>query len=853
MGIERIVVFLPCHSLEDFPTWLDEAEADALLAAWTAAWDPALIDAVGRMPGWASAEVPPHDDAAFLAIVPPSCDERVEAFRAATCQAGSAWVRGHRDREAIVAEARAASGRPPIATPLAADFHALGLAWLLAELLARRMRSGAARGGADLETAVVAAARAAVGGDEAVARERLGEAYATLEAARGHYYPVDVWLLDLVLLAETTLGGRLAGELAAPTPWVAIATGALVERLAATDAVLAARLRQAIADGRVSPAGGRDDDAPLDAWTPERILASFVRGRRAWRDHLGATPRCFARFSGGSSPLLPQILQQLGYEGAVWNQFDGSPSPEPGASRIRWEGGGGSIEAVAKKPLDARHASSILRLADRLGDAMDHDHTAVLTFAHHAGTASRWFDDLRRISTWTGVLGRFVGPEEFFRRTTGAGGAVGLDPDAYPPSPPGPTDSGDPVAGRRAEAVGEAGDLLAARAAVGSLWPPAEEVPPAAGPRVPAARRGMFDRWRHRAASDRLVLEARGLRVRVHPQTGGILSLRASGERGNRLSQALAIRTTRPAPAAGAPWEDALERADYTRMVADAIERDADGVLESRGKLLSGDRDVGRFRQRVAIDARLSLVRIEVAVDGFRREGAPWLEAYPCCRFAWNENDDVDIRRGQATQSVVSERTLLSAPHFLEIVAGAAASGSGTTILTGGLPWHVRSSPHMIDCLLPDGLPDPGADGAPPGGSPGEARSGAASAFLAVGIGIRRPWELGLAFTASPDGSLPLPTPGVPDTVRLTGWVPQENAAPGAITVGVLEVAGRGGDVAIEWPLPVASARSCDALGRTVDGLAVAVAGSRTTFHLRRYGWTLLELRFADGAAEMSA
>jgi len=33
MKLNRITVFLPCHTLHDFPTWLDESEADALLSA----------------------------------------------------------------------------------------------------------------------------------------------------------------------------------------------------------------------------------------------------------------------------------------------------------------------------------------------------------------------------------------------------------------------------------------------------------------------------------------------------------------------------------------------------------------------------------------------------------------------------------------------------------------------------------------------------------------------------------------------------------------------------------------------------------------------------------------------------
>ena len=89
MKPERITVYLPCHSLHDFPTWLDEAEADALLSAWTAAWHPWLIANASAVPRWASVDLPPAAEAA-LGIVPCPWDDRFAlqadaAFTANSC------------------------------------------------------------------------------------------------------------------------------------------------------------------------------------------------------------------------------------------------------------------------------------------------------------------------------------------------------------------------------------------------------------------------------------------------------------------------------------------------------------------------------------------------------------------------------------------------------------------------------------------------------------------------------------------------------------------------------------------------------------------------------------------------
>jgi len=862
MTPRRTIVFFPCHSLDDFPTWLGDSEADELLAAWTAAWHPRLVAASGRMPAWASVEAPPGNDVEILGIVTAHCDDRLVGLVDPASTPGSRWVRRAGDRDATVRGALSALGLDDVAPPTtadapggrpvaAADFHAFGLAWLLSELLAKRMRSSTGLGtgafagtSADaamegFEARFVEGARAYCAGDGKEAAEALRECYGHLEAARARYYPVDVWLVDIVLLAETTLGRRLAAELDVATAAALVSTGELVERLAATDAALAARLREACEAGRIAPAGGRYREDPLDQSLPETIRESFLQGQHAWRKALGRVPATFAQCGGGWSAILPQVLAQFGYTGAIWNLFDGTSLPDPGTGRIRWEGSGGAtIDGIARPPLDARRASVILGLADRIGDALDHDHTAVVSFAHHAGLASPWFDDLRRITTWTGALGRFVLPEEFFRRTAGAGSAVSLEPDSYPPSQPpvATTAAGsDPVAAQVESAGTEARRLLESRVPLAAVWPRGEEGPRAVAtsPRARPPEGGLLGLFRRRPSADRFVIEGNELRVRVHPQTGGILSLRRSGERGNRLSQLLAVRTTRPPPPPGSPWEDPLERAEYTTMVAEAVERTGTAAIESRGRLERRGRVAGRFRQRIALDGQLPLVRLALTIEELAAAEGPRLESYACCRFAWNENDDVDIRRGLATQSIVSERTLLAAPHFLEITAGAAPAGSGTTILTGGLLWHLRSSPHMLDSILPAGP--------------------RVEATLAVGLGLSRPWDLGLAFAAAPEERLPPPPAGVPDHVRLAARGPllEGTRTVGAV-VGILETGGRGGDVRIDWRVPITAARICDAIGRPIEGQSVEIAGRRTSFHLRRYGWLLLELRFdhPDAPAE---
>lgn len=838
----RIVVFLPCHTLDDFSAWLEETEAEDVLAGWTAAWDPRLLAAVGRAPDWASVDLRPPDELPLLGIVPAALDGRFAAQADAVCTGGSRWVRGVRGVAAVAAAARAALGLEETAAgpPLEDDFRALGLAVLLAELLARRMRSAAELEVTEFGATAVAAARAAVAGRADEARERLRECFGFLSATRSRYYPVDVWLVDLVLLAATTLGRPLCDELAAPTPLGVVATGDLVERLAADHPDSLARLRERCAAGTAAACGGRDTDSPLALIAPEELLASFARGRASWERHVGCPPQSFARVAGGSAALLPAVLAGLGYAGAIWPLFDGTPLPDPGAARMRWEGSGAAaVEALARPPIDVREARAILALPERIGDALDHDHVAVVTFAHHAGTASPWHEVLRRIGSWSDVLGTFVTPDELFRRTAGGGAAVAFEPDAYPVPPP--PAGGDAVGDAVAAAAAEAQRIVAAAATLEPLLEPplAPLLPPAPGAGIagigtgtmPAGRTARRWPWRRRDDAA-LVLDNGLLRLEAHPRTGGLLALRRSDDRGNRLSQQIAPRSTRPAARPGAAWEPPEDRAEHGRMQADAVARmqTATGAdcLESRGRLLAADgSNVGAFTQRMTLVAGLPLATIDVDLRLDRPPEGPLWEEHVACRFAWHENEDVELLRSLHTQAVVTDRIRFTAPHFLLVRGGGRGRGAAdVAILTGGLPWHVRSSPHVLDTILL---------------GPGTA---AASRRLAVGIGLDRPWDAALRLLAA---APPAPAAATPATVRLMPVAVDRDAAGGLrVVVDVLESAGEAGPVRIDWIREPRAASATDFRGRPRDEPTVAIEGRSTVVCVRRHEWLRVQVEFAE-------
>jgi hypothetical protein len=843
MPPRSVSVFLPCHTLDDFPSWLDEADADALLAAWTAAWHPALIAAAGGRPGHVSVDLPPPSDVR-VGIVPPFCDDRFGA-QASPDDTGR-WVRSVVGFEATVAAVArvlglAADAPAQLAGAAHAEsFHALGLAALLAELLACRMRTSAELEGTGFDAAVLAAAEAAVRGDDDAMRPHLDEAFACLEASRARYYPVDSWVIDLVLAAPGIPGSMLVEAVTSPVPAAVIATGHTLRALAARSPDSIAALRDAIVSGRVEACGGRDDERPLDFSTPESIVASFDAGRAAWQASLGVHPTCYAAISGGASAVLPQVLAGFHHGSAIWSLFDGTALPDPGGSRIRWESGGSGIEAIARPPLDASRSSTVLQLADTLGDALDHDHTAVIQFAGYAGTASRWHRLLRIIASRCSLLGTFVTPSTLVERSAGTGMTASFEPDSFVPTPPPEHGTGDPVARTAALIHDEAKRLLAATssltaivgahanpASIGSSHPSV-----APGSRRPESKTGWLARLSgRRRDDDARALDNGSVRLVAHPRTGGVLSLRRPVDRGNRVSQQLAVRST--SAVEGATWSSPDERGIWTRMEADRIDREgglADGSLVSHGRLVdAAGKQAGAFRQSMTLVPGSPLAMLEIDVTMPQALSGPLYESHVASRFAWHENEDVEIWRSLHLQSVATERTRFTAPHFIEIVPSHSRTGPGSggvMILTGGLPWHVRSSDHVLDCVL-----------AGPG-------SVTASARMAVGIGIERPWDAAIAVAA---GSTPGSCVAAPANVRVAAGPPGlAGGRPGSVCVSLIESAGRAGDVRIAWNRPVARAAAVDLAGQPLPDVRVAVDGRATVVFLNRYQWLHLVLEFEE-------
>ena len=461
-------VLLPCHSLEDFPQYHSGDDAEGLLAGWTVLWHPLLLAATEKLPRWWRADFPPDDCAGKLFVVPPLCERQLAAgWTQRVAGEGAKVVRQLTHRDAVLAAVLAAFAEGGVRTEpgadpsvdssagvvpsvaassvagqtvaaqsvdsdLAADFLALGYAYLQIELLTRQMRYMSNLDELHLERQAVQGAQAALAGDADLARQHLTSCFEVLLEARERFYPVDLHLLDLTLVADSTLGASLRSELGQPSPINLLMTGDVARELAEREPETRRLLLEAQTAGRACVVGGEDVEGPLSLASHEAIRETLRRGDALYRQHLGRGVRIFARRRTGLSPVLPLELARSGFLGCLHFTFDDGQFPQLSNSKTRWQGiDGNVIDALGRLPLDAREPGSFLGFSQRLAESMDLDQVASLSIVHWPGQFSSWYDDLRRISRYAPVFGKFTTLEDFFEHTDSPGRLSKTEPDEY--------------------------------------------------------------------------------------------------------------------------------------------------------------------------------------------------------------------------------------------------------------------------------------------------------------------------------------------------------------------------------------------------------------------------------------
>lgn len=435
MPFAELAILLPCHSLEDFPLHHTGTQADGLLACFTALWHPALIASAKKMPTWHRADDPPVElDGVLLTIPEVSETIMLAGWASRAASEGACVVRCEHDRDEILRQAIAGLGEdaPTVDPELVADFLALGFGYLQIELLSRRMRYMSSLDEVQIERQTLAAAEAAVAGDGDAARKLLAECFEVLTEARERFYPVELYLIDLTLTAETTLGAALRTEIASNSATNILLSGKILEQLAQAEPETLATIRGALENETLSIAGGEYEEDDAAMLPLEDTLDQLRLGRETYLRHLNQAPKIYGRRHYGLAAWMPQVLSRSGFDGALHFTLDGGSFAKTERGKAQWEGTDGStIECISRVPLDANAGESFLNLTAKVGDAMDVDQVATVSFAHWPGLVSTWYEDLRRIARYGTAMGRFVTLDDYFHSTNSPGFLSQFDPDGY--------------------------------------------------------------------------------------------------------------------------------------------------------------------------------------------------------------------------------------------------------------------------------------------------------------------------------------------------------------------------------------------------------------------------------------
>jgi alpha-mannosidase len=468
MSYQKVVILIPSHSLEDFPTELSDKQAESLLNAFAVAFHPKLIAATGLMPGWHRADEPTTETDGSLIIVPTACDDQLPAgWVSLAKEQGAVVVSGLHDRaemaEAAMAgladqqsgiacsdEDTAGSGEseestddeaddvtvedsaPEVSDEIVADFYALGTCWILMELLTRHMHHFSSYDEVFFEKTLLAAAKDAVKGDESGVDVSLRASYELLLEARERFFPVDCYLLDLCLLAPDMAGEKL-DELLIEEPPVNYLLRALdAQEMAASHPETVKLLKKAWDEGRADVAGGDLHELAVPLVPLESALLDLQRGRAVYREIFQREPTTWGRRRYGLSPMLPQLLQKFGFHSGLHFLLDDGIYPDREQSRMRWEAcDSSSVDAYSRIPLAADSATTWLRFPERMAETMESDQVAALALARWPETKCPFFEDLRRMQKYAPVLGRFVTFEEYFLHTDDHGGGWHHDTKEY--------------------------------------------------------------------------------------------------------------------------------------------------------------------------------------------------------------------------------------------------------------------------------------------------------------------------------------------------------------------------------------------------------------------------------------
>ncbi|MEZ6042759.1 MAG: hypothetical protein R3C20_19850 [Planctomycetaceae bacterium] len=442
---DEISIIVPCYSIEDLPTDLEEDAAEGLLNAFLIGWHPNALLASHGIPTVRQADAVRHFTGRHLIIIPKATEDWMpHDWQNDTAQYLHAAIADCQTRESYLKQltetlneatpdssSTSDAAAPALPDELSAPFLAFGLTWLMTVLTARRMHHFVDPDAHVIGSEIRLAAEAAIANQPETARTHLNRCYEQLLETRERFYPTPMWLVDICIPPRDTDADQLTETIQTSGPLNIVAAANEIaawlkssEKLRTT---LASKTPEQIQllTGHASEI--RPSLGPLTA-----TLADIDQGRLILNALTKLPVEHWARKRFGLISSLPMLLAHTGFRTAAHVALDDGLYPDKERSQFEWQApSGDNITATSRIPLAIDSAASILRMPDRLQECMQDDHMAVLYLARLPMLNTPWLGDLRLAATFAPVLGEFTTPSKLAEFTEGQRDRLKFDHAEY--------------------------------------------------------------------------------------------------------------------------------------------------------------------------------------------------------------------------------------------------------------------------------------------------------------------------------------------------------------------------------------------------------------------------------------
>ena len=439
--LKRSIFVVPTSSLEDLPNRMGHELALDFLNAWTSQWDPRLLVALGTLPEWKKADGSSLDLEHSLILCPQVSKSKLdqplrERLDLGQCLLVDTEARPRTDLvKSLLASINFLDAAPDNVTSdiepftidstkaaplLLDDFYALGYAVLQIQILARKLRYSWNIDWIMFTEQTLAAAKASIAGDADETERWLQTCFDSLSQERDRYCSQQAYLIDVVLLATTTLGASLDRQLVSDHPTSLLASSRLLKSLKESNPNAWTSISKKIAEKQISLVGGLEHERPHSYLSSLAIVRELGRGVRSYSELGVEPPNVFSRYQPGFTATSPTWLTQFGYTGSILAAWAEGTLPDKDQAKIRWQANseGTPIDTVVNHVLDAASADSYIDLAETLSKQLDYHNVPTLVLAHWPGIRLQPQLDLLRVIARTPALGKFHTVDSYFSSTS---------------------------------------------------------------------------------------------------------------------------------------------------------------------------------------------------------------------------------------------------------------------------------------------------------------------------------------------------------------------------------------------------------------------------------------------------